>query len=620
MIQILPVNDTGEDSSPYSAVSAFALNPAHLRIAALPEYWALPDNDALHRDLEQLRQEWEGLTRARYREVLLEKLRLLRELFDRSREQIDADDERRQWVAENPWLKPYAVYRVLRAEHGDRPWPQWEEMREPSPEAIERLWESPDHEAELTFHVWLQHRLEQQLRQAVSEAEARGVYLKGDLPILMNEDSADIWSHREIFMPELRAGAPPDMFARLGQNWNFPVYNWDKLAEQDYDWWKRRLKQADKFYHAYRIDHVLGFFRIWAIPYRNVAGTMGYFYPSALLSEGAMQEIGLDGGRVQWLAHPHVTGAELRARFGERTETVIAAALRQLDGEELYLFQDRIQGERDILDLGLGDDEAAGLLEIYRDRALLATGFTDEQYGQGHLYAPTWEFRECSRYRELDSGERQRFEALVRRREAESEQMWEEQGRRLLSFMNSTVPMLTCAEDLGVIPECVPRTLSELGILGMRVPRWAREYDQAGEPYIPPNRYPFLSVCAPSVHDTSTLREWWEREADRQEFWSALGLPGTAPEQYSPDTCAALLGALFETSSAICMVQIQDLFALDPSLLPADPAEERVNVPGTYNKWNWGYRVPVPLEELSDRTALTESVQRLVTERRRKPV
>lgn len=665
MIQILPVNDTGDDSSPYSAVSAFALNPAYLRISALPELDGVPEDHEVRTHLRDLAGTYEATERVRYVEVLRRKLEIVQRIFDSARETIAADRELEAWAEANPWLKSYAVYKVLRAQNEDLPWTEWTSHRDPTAQSIESHWNDPALAEELSFHVWLQYRLEEQLNAAAEYAESCGVCLKGDLPILMNEDSADIWAHRDIFIPELRAGAPPDMFSRLGQNWDFPVYEWNRLAEQEYDWWKRRLRQADKFYHAYRIDHVLGFFRIWAIPYRNVAGTMGFFYPSALISDRAMEETGFDQGRIRWLAYPHLPAEQLEAHFGDRTERVVDAAFRRIDGEELYLLKDEIRGERDILELDLTEDEKSALLEIYRDRALLPieadgaaeavvdaapgaeaaagdhgaggaagggeaagpateaagpAGETSGTDGAGRHYAPTWEYRECSRFQQLSDEERQRFEELVAERNDESERIWEEQGRMLLSFMNSTVPMLTCAEDLGVIPECVPRTLSELGILGMRVPRWARRYELPEEPYIDPQEYPFLTVCAPSVHDTSTLREWWEREADRQEFWTALGLPGEAPQHYGPEVCRRVLGALFDTSSAICMVQIQDLFALDATLLPEDPAEERVNVPGTYNEWNWGYRLPLQLEKLHERDELTEQVQELVTDRRRKQI
>jgi 4-alpha-glucanotransferase len=610
MIQILPVNDTGFDSSPYSAVSAFGLHPVYLRLQELPELEQTADPESYRERIREMQRDLNGLQRIAYQDVLRQKMRLLRDLYEETEPSIRADNALRQWVGQNPWVKAYAVFRTIGERHEHRSWVEWGSMRNPSLSEIERQWNNDTIPGVMWFYAWLQFRLEEQLRAAVQHLEKLGVYLKGDLPILMNEDSADVWAHRDIFIPELRAGAPPDMFSELGQNWNFPVYDWDRLAERDYDWWKRRLQQADKFYHAYRIDHVLGFFRIWAIPSHDDSGTMGFFYPSALISAERLQAEGFDEGRVRWLAEPHISREELERQLGDRADVVAAECLRQLDSEPLYVFAASVRGERDLQALGLPERERGVLLEWYRDRVFLEV--------EGGTFALRWDFETCSRYGDLSEEERGRLKALDRETREQSEEMWEEQGRRLLSFMNSTAPMLTCAEDLGVIPESVPRTLADLGILGMRVPRWAREWDEPEQPFVPPEEYSFLTVCAPSVHDTSTLREWWETEGPVQPFWETLGLSGEAPQRYGPGVAEQVLRAILRTHSAICMLQIQDLFALDGELVADDPVQDRVNVPGTYNSWNWSYRVPLRIEKLRERSSWNAKIQELVLERRRR--
>jgi 4-alpha-glucanotransferase len=231
-------------------------------------------------------------------------------------------------------------------------------------------------------------------------------------------------------------------------------------------------------------------------------------------------------------------------------------------------------------------------------------------------YAPAWKMRDASAYRSLEGEEKQRLDELVAHALRISEEMWEEQGRRILSLVNGSAAMLPCAEDLGVVPESVPRVLSQLGILGLRIPRWTRRWEEPGQPYIPLERYPYLTVCAPSVHDTSTLREWWEREDGVDEFWAALGFEGERPVELTPEIARTVISRILDTNSAICMFQIQDFFALSEDLRAADPADERVNIPGTTTEFNWSYRLPVGIESLTDDAALNTKIRDLVETRR----
>ena len=609
LIQILPVNDTGYQSSPYSALSAFALHPIYLRITDMPEYESLPEEERseVDADVTALRQDQEARARFQYQAVINAKLSILRRIYAAQKNAIEENPTMWDWVAENPWVRVYAAYRFLKDRHDQRAWMEWTEYRNPDAADIDALWSRPSFKPELTFYVWLQYRLEEQLTRAVGAVNEKGVILKGDLPILMDEDSADIWRHRDIFIPELRAGAPPDMFSRTGQNWGFPVYDWDVLAREDYDWWKRRLKQADKFYHAFRIDHVLGFFRIWAIPAEDLSGTMGYFYPAFTLTREHLNETGFDDGRIAWLAQPHIRGEELRNRFGEEADRVVSLALDQVGNEDLYKFGEKLTGERELLALDLSEEAREQLRSLYWDRALIYTGHD--------RYFPSWEYRSCTRFQELPQEEQESFEGLVSHVNRVSEEMWEEQGRRLLSFMSNTVPMLPCAEDLGVIPESVPRTLADLGILGLRVPRWAREWNEPEQPYIPVDEYPFLTVCAPSVHDTSTIREWWETEGEAPGFWNALGFSGAAPETFGPETAQRVYERIARANSAILVFQLQDFLVFDDALVPEDPAEERINIPGTSTEFNWTYRMPVTIRTLRRNDAVKRGIETVTSVR-----
>ena len=634
VIQILPVNDTGGESSPYSALSAFALHPIYLRLSDIPEVAA---HDDLLEQTAELRKRFEHEKRFPYDDVLAGKLEVLRAAYERARPALltavgvdggaagtpaAAVDALSDFVAENPWVKPYAVFRVLKDREQQRAWKDWTiwvEERNPSSQGIQELWNDPELRDELFFYVFLQWRLEEQLQAAAKELSEQGVFLKGDLPILMNEDSVDIWADREIFIPELRAGAPPDYFSETGQNWGFPIYDWDALARRDYDWWRRRLRQADKFYHAYRIDHVLGFFRIWAVPETQFTGILGHFYPSSLIASSSLHELGFGDDRIEWLARPHIRGAQLRSELGGHTDAAIEACLKQLDEEDLYVFRAEIggrpAGEKPIAALELPEEVRERLLSYYRDRALVRV--------EEGRWAPTWTYRDCSRFADLSETERERFEYLVQQAAEENEEIWAENGRRLLGFMSETVDMLACAEDLGVIPRSVPKTLADLGMLSLKIPRWTRHWDVEGEPFVPPSEYPLLSVCAPSVHDTTTMREWWEREEDPpvvDAFWHELGFTEPRSAQYDPETARRVTEALLGTNSLICVLQLQDLLALDGDLQPDDAGAERVNIPGTYNGFNWTYRMPIELEALEARQGLNEELARVVTARAKRSI
>jgi 4-alpha-glucanotransferase len=604
LIQLLPVNDTGGEASPYSALSAYALHPLYLRLDALPEASGFAD------DIGELRRRFEPESRLQYHDVRAAKLDLLLRMFRHHVSDIRRDAELALWVAESEWIREYAAYLLLKEEHDGRAWYEWPRLRDPTPEDIHAYWDA--HRDDALFHAWLQWRLHQQLQFVGEQLNTLGVALKGDLPILMNPDSADVWAHRQLFRLDLRAGAPPDMFSALGQNWDFPVYDWDALRAEDFAWWKRRLRQAALFYHAYRIDHVLGFFRIWAIPERDVSGSMGYFLPSYAFAADELKQLGFDDGRLRWLSVPHVPAGELRETLGAEAQTAVDAALRQIEGEDLYNFQDEIRGEKDILGLGLGEETTGALLKWYRDRALIRTHDGD--------YVPAWHHRDSRGFASLSDPEKATFEDLVHIYYHNSERVWERTGRNLLSFMKETTNMLVCAEDLGTVPACVPKVLEQLGILGLRIPRWTKRYDAPGEPFVPLVEYPTLSVCAPSVHDTSTLRGWWNREEDRKEdACRAFGLSDGCPDELAPDTAERFIRAFARASSLLCIFQIQDLFSLDSALLPEDPRLERINVPGTVSQENWTYRMPVTIRSLSRQTQVAARVREILTERRRRP-
>jgi len=181
---------------------------------------------------------------------------------------------------------------------------------------------------------------------------------------------------------------------------------------------------------------------------------------------------------------------------------------------------------------------------------------------------------------------------------------------KLLSVLVESSSMLPCAEDLGAVPQCVPRVLSKLGILGLRVIRWFRIWEKDGQPYIPFEEYPQLSVCTPAVHDSSTVREWWEKETDQGQFSGFIGVP-SLPKIYNPGTAKIILSKAAEARSRFRVFQIQDLLHLSNNWYSENPADERINVPGTSNDFNWTYRLPAPIHEIAKDKELISAVAQL---------
>ncbi|AEF85120.1 4-alpha-glucanotransferase (Amylomaltase)(Disproportionating enzyme) (D-enzyme) [Treponema primitia ZAS-2] len=611
LIQILPVNDTGYESSPYGSLTAFALNPLYLRIGDLGEAAGFTDK------LIALKKQFDGETRFPYYKILRAKIDLLREIFAANEKDITAKAKSggslATWIDKNPWVKEYAVYRRLKEINGEKSWKEWKTHRTVNPEDIQVLWKDQKQQKEHLFWAWLQEALDTQFSKAAKALNKMGILLEGDLPILMNEDSCDVWAHPEYFYPELSAGAPPDMYNSEGQNWGFPTYNWQAQAKDDYAWWRQRLSIAEKYYNAYRIDHVLGFFRIWSSLRENNYDNaiLGRYVPYSPITKKDLDELHFDEGRIRWISQPHVPTSEVWGALNEIQDTGAAAkeaekifsqVLDRIGNEELWLFKKSIKGEQDITALGLHPAPTAYLRKAWRNRLFL-------EYEKGKFF-PVWLYRESRAYQSFSGDERNALDALLAKRLEESEKTWETQGKKLLSILVESSKMLPCAEDLGAVPDCVPKVLAKLKILGLRVIRWHREWDKPGQPYYAFEDYPELSVCTPSVHDSSTLREWWDKEADQGQFSAFLGVP-SLPKVYNPGTAKTILSHAAAAASRFRVFQIQDLLHLSTKWYAEDPASERINVPGFVNEFNWTYRLPAAIKEIRKDEALIKSIQEL---------
>lgn len=616
LIQLLPVNDTGTESSPYSALSAFALHPIYISIESLPEYKS--SSSAIKKQMKVLHKTHDEAARFNYRQLRYEKLDLLKKIYQENVLSVaqlwaDGSSELRFWYAQNSWVAEYAVFMELKGEFMEASWRQWpKKFSSMKTEKILERWDNRELRENHLFYVWLQWRAFEQFQNAAQQVQDKGLMLKGDIPIMMNEDSADAWAHPEFFDETMRAGSPPDGFNPTGQNWGFPVYRWKNLAKTDYSWWKNRLVCASRFYQAYRIDHVLGFFRIWETSNRETTAILGRTEPASPISAKDLEKVGFDSDRIRWLSQPHVpTRAIEEVNNGDYlgTHGYLHLVMDRIGEEELWLFKDEIRGDRDLLEReDIPEPVRHRLAEFWRNRTLLPLGKDN--------YLPLWTYKDSVAWQSLSEEEKSNLDKLIAAKQKKQDGLWEKQARTLLGELTEATDMIACAEDLGANPESVPRVLDDLSILRLCVVRWYRQWQEEGQPFVDFADYPAKSVVTSSVHDSSTLRLWWLTEQDAADFYRDF--PPSEDEGeievgiYTPTTARYLLSRIAQSASNFCIHPIQDFLALQSVYYNSDPQQERVNIPGSVNEFNWTYRLPVAVEELSQDKDLQAAIKGLV--------
>ena len=290
VLQLLPINDTTmlhtwEDSYPYNPNSTFALHPQFLHLPAA----GVKVDEAY----KALQAELNALDQIDYERVNNAKLELLRKAFDKTFKKLSATKGYQAFVEKNAgWLLPYAAFCVLRDQNGTPDFTQWKGYAKYSKKKVAAFCE--ENKTDIDFWCFVQYHLDLQLSEVCAYAHSKGVVFKGDLPIGISRTSVDAWLYPELFHMDSQAGAPPDAFSADGQNWGFPTYNWEKMAEDGYAWWKARLAKMSEYFDAFRIDHILGFFRIWEIPLWTKSGLNGYFNPALPFPAHEPQNQGFD--------------------------------------------------------------------------------------------------------------------------------------------------------------------------------------------------------------------------------------------------------------------------------------------------------------------------------------
>lgn len=600
LIQILPINDTGECASPYSALSAFALNPAYLNLAQIE------GSADFAKEIASFKNSTPSDV-VDYQGVYRFKQSILRQIFAKQIKKKAVQSGVDGWLVQNSWCETYALYSNFKLAQDQKAWWDWSSAyKTVNPKSL-ATW-SKKFKSDVRFYAWVQMQCEIQMKTVATELDQMGVRLKGDIPILINEDSADAWGYPELFDMKNRAGAPPDMFCYSGQNWGFPCYNWEVLKAQDYKWWRERLQRASHFYHAFRIDHVLGFFRIWQVPVEHRTGMLGRFVPSIALQPQQLLGLGLSSSDLEILSEPHFTRDELHHALAG-TAISFDQFFEAKNG--YWTFKSQFHGERSLDQLDLGEEDKGKLINLMWNRVILQ--FPDEP----GVYYPYWYYYNSPSFHRLSADKQSSLRQLFGQNAAEQESFWEQNGEELLRMMSTETDMLVCAEDLGVVPNCVAPVLARLNILSLKIERWARDWSQAGSPFIEPSTYPRLSVNSPSCHDTSTLRGWWEENWDRETYLPLLGLDeASAPVYLTTELSRTILRRNLGANSLVCLFPIQDWLSLHYDLREPKPDQERINVPGTLDATNWCWRMKQHLEDLLAYDVFNNQVLELVSERK----
>ena len=619
IIQLLPVNDTGTQSSPYSGLSAFALHPIYIRIKDIPEYDSLIKTDVKLKKLcKEFSEKFSYCARYDYDGILNSKIIILKLLYDATEtgKTGKADEALSKFIKANPWVKTYAVYKNLKWNYMQASWKTWlENDRQKTEEEIAALWNKMAFKKEHLFYAWLQMIASEQFANAVEYVHSQGILLKGDMPILMNEDSCDAWAYPQFFNQNLRAGSPADGENPTGQNWGFPTYNWKNLKANDYSWWKNRLITASKYYDAYRLDHILGFFRIWAISSADTDALMGHTEPYAAIKREELYELGFDDDRIRWISQPHIpTGLIEDITWNhDAAHNILKKFCEKLDGEELWLFSIKMKGSSQIANAQLTElctKEAAEkikqvLIKKWSDRALIEVS--------KNKFIPLWTYTSSTAWQSLNQNEKDSLSKVFAALDEKNEKLWGKQADDIFTAITKAVKMIPCGEDLGALVSCIPQTMKKHNILGLRVIRWCREWEKEGQPFVPFAEYEPLSVCTSSVHDSSTIREWWEEEKDSvRAFIKANeklfeGIKET--DQFSPEIAEKVMAAGAKSASIWYIPPLQDFLYMKKDYWLEKATDERINVPGTVTAFNWTYRIPCTIEDLQKDKELTEKIK-----------
>ena len=614
VLQLLPVNDTTithtwTDSYPYSCISVFAIHPQYADLHALPE---LKDAKA-RAEAEKTRAELNALDKIDYEKVNDFKINYLRQIFNQEGEKMMKTAEYKAFFQDTKqWLVPYAQYSYLRDKNGTADFNQWPDHQ---------VWDEAERKAladpktaaykNVAFFYFVQFVLDRQMQEAHEYAKAKGVILKGDIPIGVNRNGCDVWMEPKYFNLNGQAGAPPDDFSANGQNWGFPTYNWFEMLKDGCQWWNRRFQNMARYFDAYRIDHVLGFFRIWEIPVHSVHGLLGQFAPALAMSREEIESYGLHFQDDRF-TRPFITDWVLDRVFHERAGEVKEKYLDRLD-DERYQMKPEVDTQRKVEALFA---DATDEKELWLRDGLYAL-ISDVLFVRDHTNPGVFHPRISAQldfiYESLYDNDKAAFNRLYNdyfyRR---NNQFWYQEAMKKLPKLVQATRMLVCAEDLGMVPDCVPWVMDELKILSLELQSMPKD---PSVKFGHLSRNPYRSVCTISSHDMPTLRMWWDENIQRtQEYYNTmLYRQGPAPHPLPDWLASDIISRHLTSPSMLCILSIQDWLATDEALRLPDADAERINIPAN-PKHYWRYRMHLNIEDLAADKRFMKNITEMISQ------
>jgi len=612
VVQLLPVNDTTmthtwTDSYPYNANTIFALHPLYLSLSA----FGTLKNKVLYQHSIEQQKALNALPEVDYEVVAEAKWEFYREAYKEQGPKTLKSSGFKQFFEQNKeWLVPYSAFCYLRDTFQTVDFHQWGEYSVFNCSVIQTLCD-PKSEAydPIAIHYFLQYHLHCQLKDASDYARSKGVILKGDIPIGISPNSVEAWTEPHLFNLDAQTGAPPDDFSITGQNWGFPTYNWAKMREDGFSWWRRRFAKMADYFDAYRIDHLLGFFRIWEIPMDAVQGLLGHFSPALPMSEEELQANGFWVDEERHLK-PYIHYYQLQEMFGTATDKVIHDFLVD-KGSGVYQLKTEFDTQRKIEEYFAENGGDTNIRDgLY---ALVAEVLFVRDPREPNKLHPRITAQYTYSYRALSDSDKYTYNRLYDHFYYQRHNFfWSEQAMQKLPDLIHSTDMLVCAEDLGMIPACVPYVMRQLQMLSLEIQRMPKDPTQK---FANTNYYPYLSVCTTSTHDMSTLRGWWEEDgAQRQDYYNQiLGQWGEAPVFAEPWICSSIVRNHLWAPSMLTILPLQDWLSIDEKVRRTNPAEERINVPANPRHY-WRYRMHLTLEQLLAENDLNSTIKMMITE------
>lgn len=615
IIQTLPVNDTTAqhdwmDSCPYNAISVFALHPHYVDIDAA----GMLADSAKMTMFRRRRRELNALPYSDYEAVDRVKMEYLRQFFNEQRSNIVENNDYKAFVERNKeWLLPYAAFCTLRDSYGTADYHRWPRLSVYDKQAVaEYVGEESD---EVAFTCYVQFLLHVQLKNAADYAHSHGVALMGDLPICVSRNSVETWMHPDYFNSDASAGTPPDFSSHNGQNWCAPTYNWNNIMADDCRWWHCRLSHIEQYFDALRIDHILGYFRIWEIPNEAVHGQLGHFSPSLPMTEGEIETYGLRF-RKDLYTRPFINDRILSRLFGVHAQYVRDTFLKN-KSYNMYDLKPEYDTQRKIQRFfeGKNDENSLWIRDgLYR---LVADVLFVEDLRRPAMYHPRIEAYKEPIYEALEAEDKEAFMRLYNNYYYQRHGLfWGNKAMCRLPKLLCGTRMLITAEDLGMLPDCVEPVLDALRILTLEVQTMPKQ--GGGYEFAHLNANPYRSVATFSTHDTAPMRLWWEdnHELAQRYYATMMQKEGHAPEHLTAPLAEEIVARHLYCPSMLCVMPLQDWLAMDMHLQPKNPRQERINTPSDhYNRWQ--YRMTVTIDELLHTEMLNRKINTMITRSKR---